>query len=39
MMHEHGKSDRLEVPEKTPNKVGRPTAEGTEGRSLCSDAS
>jgi len=29
-----GKSDRLEVPEKTPNKVGRPTAEGREGRSL-----
>jgi RNA-directed DNA polymerase len=34
MMNERGKSDRLVVPEKSPNKVGRPTAEEMEGRSL-----
>jgi group II intron reverse transcriptase/maturase len=29
-----GKSDRPEVPEKSPNKAGQPAAEGTEGRGL-----
>jgi RNA-directed DNA polymerase len=34
MMHERGKSDRPGVPEKSPNKAGRPVAEGMEGRGL-----
>ena len=36
-MNEHGKSDRLVVPKKSPNKAGAdkaPVAEGMEGRSL-----
>lgn len=33
-MHGAGKSDRLEVPTKSPNKAGRPAAEGMEGKSL-----
>jgi group II intron reverse transcriptase/maturase len=33
-MNGHGKSDRLVVPGKSPNKVGQPAAEGMEGRSL-----
>jgi RNA-directed DNA polymerase len=33
-MNEHGKSDRPVVPEKSPNKAGRPEAEGMEGRGL-----
>jgi RNA-directed DNA polymerase len=33
-MNEHGKSDRLVVPAKSPNKAGRPAAEEIEGRSL-----
>lgn len=32
MMHEHGKSDGPIVPQKSPNKVGQPTAEVVEGR-------
>src|SRR5579864_5814885 len=32
MMNERGKSDGFEVPEKSPNKAGRPAAEGMEGR-------
>ncbi len=34
MMNEAGKSDRPVVPEKSPNKAGRPAAEGMEGRGL-----
>ena len=34
MMNGHGKSDRPIVPEKSPNKAGRPGAEGMEGRGL-----
>jgi RNA-directed DNA polymerase len=34
MMNEQGKSDRPAVPEKFPNKAGRPAAEGMEGRGL-----
>jgi len=34
MMNEHGKSDRSMVPEKSPNKTGRPAAERMEGRDL-----
>jgi group II intron reverse transcriptase/maturase len=34
MMNEPGKSDRPVVPEKFPNKAGRPAAEGMEGRGL-----
>jgi len=34
MMNEPGKSDRPEVPGKSPNNVGRPTAEGMEGRGM-----
>ena len=34
MMNERGKSDRLVVPEKSPNKAGQPAAEEMEGRSL-----
>jgi len=34
MMNESGKSDRPVVPEKSPNKVGQPAAEGMEGRGL-----
>src|SRR5215469_9900054 len=34
MMNERGKSDRPVVPEKSPNKVGRPAAEEMEGRGL-----
>lgn len=34
MMNGDGKSDRLIVPEKSPNKAGRPAAEGMEGRGL-----
>ena len=34
MMNEHGKSDRPVVPEKSPNKTGKPEAEGMEGRGL-----
>ena len=34
MMNEHGKSDRPVVPGKSPNKAGRPAAEGMEGRGL-----
>ena len=33
-MNEHGKSDRPEVREKSPNKTGKPDAEGMEGRGL-----
>jgi len=33
-MNEHGKSDRPVVPEKSPNKTGKPEAEGMEGRGL-----
>src|SRR5690349_3694879 len=33
-MNGHGKSDRPKVPEKSPNKAGRPAAEGMEGRGL-----
>ena len=33
-MNGHGKSDRPVVPAKSPNKAGRPAAEGTEGRGL-----
>ena len=32
MMNEPGKSDRSIVPKKSPNKAGRPAAEGVEGR-------
>ena len=31
MMHDHGKSDRLVVPQKSPNKAGPPAAEAMEG--------
>src|SRR5206468_3027486 len=34
MMNEHGKSDRSVVPAKSPNKAGRPAAEGTERSGL-----
>ena len=34
MMNEQGKSDRPEVPEKSPNNAGQPAAEGTEGSGL-----
>jgi hypothetical protein len=34
MMDGQGKSDRPEVPEKSPNSVGQPVAEGTEGSGL-----
>ena len=34
MMNGHGKSDRPEVPAKSPNKAERSAAEGTEGRGL-----
>jgi len=34
MMNEQGKSDRPVVPRKSPNKAGRPAAEGMEGRGL-----
>jgi RNA-directed DNA polymerase len=34
MMNERGKSDKLVQPEKSPNKVEQPTAEGMEGRGL-----
>jgi len=34
MMDGQGKSDRPEVPEKSPNNAGQPGAEGTEGRGL-----
>ena len=34
MMNDEGKSDRSVVPEKSPNKVGQPTAEAMEGRDL-----
>jgi RNA-directed DNA polymerase len=34
MMNEHGKSDRLVVPAKSPNNARRPAAEGMEGRGL-----
>jgi group II intron reverse transcriptase/maturase len=34
MMNEQGKSDRPEVPVKSPNKAGQPVAEGVEGRGL-----
>jgi RNA-directed DNA polymerase len=34
MMNEHGKSDRPEVPEKSPNNAQQGAAEGTEGRGL-----
>ena len=34
MMNEPGKSDRLIVPEKSPNKAGIPAAEEMEGRGL-----
>ena len=34
MMHGSGKSDSSIVPEKSPNKAGRPAAEGMEGRGL-----
>ena len=33
-MNEHWKSDRPEVPMKSPNKAGQPAAEGMEGRGL-----
>ncbi len=33
-MNGHGKSDRPVVPKKSPNKAGRPVAEGAEGRGL-----
>jgi hypothetical protein len=33
-MHDRGKSDRLVVPEKLPNKLGRPGAEVVEERGL-----
>lgn len=33
-MNDHGKSDRPTVPAKSPNNVGRPTAEEMEGRGL-----
>jgi RNA-directed DNA polymerase len=33
-MNEHGKSDRLVVPKKSPNKAGQPVAEEMEGRGL-----
>src|SRR6202140_1521724 len=34
MMYGRGKSDRPVVPEKFPNKIGQPVAEGMEGRGL-----
>jgi RNA-directed DNA polymerase len=34
MTNGHGKSDRPEVPEKSPNNTGKPAAEGMEGRGL-----
>jgi len=34
MMNEHGKSDRSVIPAKSPNKAGKPVAEGMEGRDL-----
>ena len=34
MMNEQGKSDRPEVPVKSPNNAGQPVAEGVEGRGL-----
>ena len=34
MTNGHGKSDRPEVPEKSPNNAGQPAAEGMEGRGL-----
>jgi RNA-directed DNA polymerase len=34
MMNGQGKSDRPEVPEKSPNNAGQPVAEGAEGRGL-----
>ena len=34
MMHDHGQSDRPVVPTKSPNKTGRPVAEGMEGSGL-----
>jgi len=34
MMNGQGKSDRLVVPRKSPNKAGQPVAEGMEGRGL-----
>src|SRR5262245_43437845 len=34
MMNGHGKSDRLEVPEKSSNKATSAAAEGAEGRGL-----
>lgn len=37
MMNEHGKSDRLIVPEKSANEAGQPVEEGTEGRSLAKE--
>ena len=37
MMNDPGKSDRLVVPAKHPNKAGRPAAEGAEGRSLAKE--
>jgi len=33
-MNKHGKSDRLVVPKKSPNKAGQPVAEEMEGRGL-----
>jgi RNA-directed DNA polymerase len=39
MMNGQGKSDRPEVPEKSPNNSGQLEAEEMEGRGLCSDAS
>ena len=33
-MNGHGKSDRPDVPTKSPNNAGQPAAEGTEGRGL-----
>jgi RNA-directed DNA polymerase len=37
MMDGRGKSDSLVVPEKLPNKAGRPVAEGVEGRGLAKE--
>lgn len=34
MMNEHGKSDKPVVPAKSPNKIGKPVAEGIEGSGL-----
>jgi len=38
-MHEPGKSDNRVVPQKVPNKAGRPAAEGLEGRRLAKRSS